>query len=498
MSNIRVTYSGLIAFLVSFISVITGTFFVIIVTRRLSPDEFGLWTLVNNVLFYVLILDPIISYWTTRQIARGEKVGKSAVLTGSLFSGAGFVIFFIMLIFVSSNLNVNLYVLLLAVTFAPLNIISGILGSICLGYKPHLVSYGIFAFETSKPVLGFAFVYLLHMGIGGAFLAVILASTIRIIMLTVTIWPLLRGKIQKQIIKFWLRMSWLVAYRHISGIIFRLDVLLISVSMNSLSILAFWGATQTIGYVAINAGNIAQALSSKIIATGQKEISEEIMRKTMYFAIPITAASIVFAKVALNILNPLYVGIVYSVYLVSLASFFNVIRGVNYTVLTSYETVDVDKQSSFKEYVKSKLFLVPTLNYIYYTSYVALLAFFLFVVRTPQMSQIFVVSIWSLILFTTTVPFAVYTTVLMKRQYNIRFPYVTTIKYVVVATLSSIMIVYISQDTLEYNENISNFIPQVIPFILIGTFLYFGITYLIDPATKNLFRSIISEITKSR
>ena len=39
MSSIRVTYSGLIAFGVSLIGVITGTIFVIMVTRKLTPDE---------------------------------------------------------------------------------------------------------------------------------------------------------------------------------------------------------------------------------------------------------------------------------------------------------------------------------------------------------------------------------------------------------------------------------------------------------------------------
>ena len=73
MSNIRVTYTGLIALVTSLVGVFTGTVFVIIVTRRLTPDDFGLWTLIGTVISYVLVVEPIISYWTTRQISRGEK-----------------------------------------------------------------------------------------------------------------------------------------------------------------------------------------------------------------------------------------------------------------------------------------------------------------------------------------------------------------------------------------------------------------------------------------
>ncbi|CUR50987.1 Putative surface antigen transporter [Nitrosotalea devaniterrae] len=496
MSNIRVTYSGLIAFVVSFASVITGTFFVIIVTRRLTPDEFGTWTLVNSMLFYVLILEPIISNWSSRQVARGEKVGKTAIFTGSLFSAGGSAIFIVMMIFVSHNLGADLNILLLAAALVPLNIINGVLGSVCLGYKPHFVSYGLFAFETSKPPIGFVFVYLLHFGIVGAFLTVILSSLIRTILLIIAARNIISGKIEKQTIKFWLKMSWLVTYQNIAGIIFRLDVILVSLVFHSLSILAFWGASQTIGYVVLNAGNIAQALYSKLLATGKKALAEETLTRTIFFAIPITATCIVFAKPALHVLNPLYDGAIYSVWFVTLASLFSTIKTVNYGILTSYETVDMGQQASFKAYVRSKLFSVPTLNYVSYISYVALLALFLFVMRTPQMSQLFIVSIWSLILLVTTIPVTAYTTIIVKKQHNVNFQYGTITRYVIVAIFSSLVVFFISDGVLEYPENIFEFIVQVIPFMLVGAFLYFGINYLIDVSTKNLFRSIVKELMK--
>ena len=55
MSGIRVTYSGLISFVVGIGSVFTGLIFTIIVTRRLTPDEFGEWGLIGALTGYVLI-----------------------------------------------------------------------------------------------------------------------------------------------------------------------------------------------------------------------------------------------------------------------------------------------------------------------------------------------------------------------------------------------------------------------------------------------------------
>ena len=75
MSNIRVTYSGLIAFLISTASVFTGIFFTVIVTRSLTPDEFGTWSLIGGLItstFLTLLVLPIIYHWM-------EKRGKGKV-----------------------------------------------------------------------------------------------------------------------------------------------------------------------------------------------------------------------------------------------------------------------------------------------------------------------------------------------------------------------------------------------------------------------------------
>ena len=43
MSNIRVTYAGLISLAIRLSSIITGLIFVLITTRELTQNEFGTW-----------------------------------------------------------------------------------------------------------------------------------------------------------------------------------------------------------------------------------------------------------------------------------------------------------------------------------------------------------------------------------------------------------------------------------------------------------------------
>ena len=93
MPNIRETKTGLIAFGTSIITVITGLMFALIITRTLTPEEFGTWNVILSLVSYSLIIEPMISWWTTRDVARGEEIGKTAVITNGVSSIGGSLIF---------------------------------------------------------------------------------------------------------------------------------------------------------------------------------------------------------------------------------------------------------------------------------------------------------------------------------------------------------------------------------------------------------------------
>jgi len=61
MSSIRVTYTGLISFIISISTVVTGLIFVIIVTRQLTQEEFGTFNLISGLVTYVYVFRPMIT-----------------------------------------------------------------------------------------------------------------------------------------------------------------------------------------------------------------------------------------------------------------------------------------------------------------------------------------------------------------------------------------------------------------------------------------------------
>ncbi len=490
------TYSGLIAFGVSIIGVITGTVFVIMVTRTLTPDELGLWTLIGSLVGYVTIIDPIVTYWTTRQIARGEAVGKTAMSTNGLFSIGAFAIYFLIAVYVSSSLGADFWILIVASALIPLSFLNNTLNSICLGFKPQAISYGMIMFETSKIPLGIIFVVLIEFGLIGALIATIGASLAKMVLLLFLSKEKIVGIIKKNVIKFWLRMSWLTLYGSSHGLIYKLDVLVFTVFTSSLAGLAYWGVAAAVTNVVAYSGRISQAVYPKLISTGKIEIAEENLKRSMYFAIPILAANIILIEPILHVINPIYIDGIFIVIIISFRAFVNIFMGFFFTILEGKESVDTDKNASFKQYLQSNLFLRPTLMLAFSVIYIVSLVVFLVFFSTPEMSDIFLVTIWSLILLVVTIIFMVIGMILTRKQYEIKMPFIPIIKYSVIAALASLIVYQLVENMLVYTESIYEFIPQIIPILLIGGGIYFGITYVIDNSVKKLFHSIIKEIFK--
>ena len=246
MSNIRVTYSGLIAIIVGISSLLTGTVFTLIVTRSLSPEEFGTWSLIGGLVFYILIFEPIVSYWATREIARGTNSGGTAIFTSGLFSIPGILAYIVIAYFVGLQVNVDQDILIFALILIPVMFLNRTLTAICLGWKPQVTSYGLLIFELVKIPTAIAFVYFLQMGVEGAILATFISYIGSIILLAVYAREKIRKKINFGLIKKWIKISWIPIFPGISGVVFMLDVTLFSLITGSVIGLAYYSASLAI------------------------------------------------------------------------------------------------------------------------------------------------------------------------------------------------------------------------------------------------------------
>ena len=150
MSNIRVTYTGFIAFFVAIITVITGSIFTLILTRTLTQEEFGTWGLIGGITQYVIVFGAIITFWSTRDTARNLESGKTAILGNMLLSIVAVVFYIVISSFLSNEASLDVNIFFFSVVLIPIIFLTGILTAITLGWKPHVISFGLLAFGISQ------------------------------------------------------------------------------------------------------------------------------------------------------------------------------------------------------------------------------------------------------------------------------------------------------------------------------------------------------------
>ena len=495
MSSIRVTYSGLISFAVGIVTVVTGLVFTLIVTRQLSQDEFGTWGLIGGLISYALIIGPIVSYWSTREIARGENSGKTALYSTGCFSSLAVLIYIgIAMLMGFQGIDQNL--LILAAILVPVEFFRNILGSISLGFKPQIGEYGLLTFEIAKIPLAILMISYWDMGLSGVILTVALAYLANIIVLIIKTKEKLVGKFNVSFLKKWLKLFWLPTFPKISMIFNNSDVVVYTLMTGSVGGVAYWAVSRSVSRIVRHSLRVNKALYPKLLSGGKKQYFQENIVRVFYFAFPLTAISITFARPALFALNPIYEIVTPVIIIMSFLIFLRTLGDIFRQALTGLEKVDTSQKSNFIDYLKSKLFYLPLLTNIQRGVYILSLVIMLFLLIPSSQSEIELVIFWALLALFTQIPFTIYLYSLVRKEFQPKIDHFSIIKYFIATSVAFGLTYVVMEEFLVYNISIFQFLPEFLKFVFLACSVYLLITYIIDKKTRKLVSAILKEYKK--
>lgn len=493
MSNVRVTHAGLISFAVGILSLFTGLIFTLIVTRRLSLEEFGTWSLITNIIFYLLISETIISFWAIRQISRGEEVGKTTVISSGIFI-LGMLPFYLALSYILGKLSdADLDALIFGVILLPVFFISQTLGGINVTHKPQAVSYGLLVFEIVKIPAGLSLVYFLDLGVEGAIISVTFAYLIRIIIQLKFAQPKLKNRFNIKILKRWIRLSWVSLYSSLTRVTTLLDVFIYPLITGSVLGIAYFSASLAIASLAAQSSTIAQALGPKLLAKGDLRHIPNNLTLMMYFGIPLLGISILFSKAGLFALNPLYESAYIIVIFLSFKTFFFTLNYTLHNILASLETVDVEEKPKFSQLRKSLLFIIPTGRYVNSLLYLPTFSIIIFFLYASEIEELELVTWWAILSLSFEIPFFIFLIILLHKKTKFELPLVPISKYIGATIVFGIVFYFTSDFIINHEISIFNYLPSLIAELLICMSVYFAITYITDQRTRNLLTSILHE-----
>lgn len=498
MSGIKVTFSGLISFVISLAVVLLGLIFTTIVTRSVNMHEYGTWGLISGLFGYAIVIEPLISYWATREIARGVESGKTAILSSGVLSMGGTTVYILIAYLVSYQTNVNQSILFFAAILIPLMFLNKTLVGINLGWKPQVISYGALFSGLIQIPTALIFVYFLHMGVLGIILTSVVGGISSIITLTISARHKLKGGIKKELLRKWLKLFWLPLYPGLTSMIFSLDVVIFSIITKSVEGLAIWAVARAVSNLVSQSNQISIAVYPKLLSGDKGEYVRENLTHTFYFAIPLMALSITFAKPVLFTLNPIYEDAFPIVIFTTIFIFLTTLTGIFMSLLWAAEKVDLNNKSTFRDYVKSKLFFLPTLGLIQYGVYVSLLVIGLLILKPLANSEFQLVTYWSIIAVISHLPLTLYLYMLVRRNFTLKLNLGSISKYLLVSMGVFSITYLLTNQFLQYKNNIFEFIPNLLPFmgLAIGGYVFF--TYLTDSGTRKLLNTILSGIKSNR
>ena len=496
MDDIRVTYSGLLGFAVAIGGVLAGLAFTIIVTRQLEPEEFGVWAVIGSMASYSVTAETVISYWTTRQVARGRPVGKTSMVSTSLFA-SGSIPVYVLSVYLFSNIESTfLDSMLLGAILIPVLFFQGILSAINLGHRPHAVSIGIAAFQFFKIPAGLALVFFLGMGLDGAILAVFIARLTDIAVQLRYARPRLAVRLDFAYLMRWIRQAWIPLYARIPRVLKTMDLIIYIVIIGSVLGAAYYAAALVLGMLVGRAGRISQALYPKLLTEGSRNHVTENFTWVMYFAIPLVILAVLFSRHAMFLLNPAYAEAWMAGALLAIGMFLHVIMLFSRHVLMGTDDVDVDENPSASALLKSRLFLVGTIENAYCVIYLAVLATFLYTLRDLPETELIVV--WSSVMLAVSAPFLLYYVALVRKHAPFRVPYGSLLRHVVGGAGMTTVFLLTNEHIISFEVSIYSYLPGLLLAIMLCSATYLGITYAIDSKTRRLCHLVLSEIASSR
>ena len=203
--------------------------------------------------------------------------------------------------------------------------------------------------------------------------------------------------------------------------------------------------------------------------------------------------TIAFSEPALFALNPIYRDAFPIVIILSFFGFQMILKKIFISALQGTEKVDKNEKSTFKDYIKSKLFYLPTSENILSASYLVIFTIVLMISSSQKFSDIELVIIWTLVSTIIDFPYIVFLYRLVRREFDFKIDLKIILKYLVTSIIVFGMTYLIMQEFLTYHMGIFEFLPEFFMYVILGIGGYVGVTYLIDKRTRKLVKAIMQE-----
>jgi len=480
-SQIRLRYSGMILFAFRLFSVGTSLLFTLMITRSVSPEDYGIYGNFGDVISYFTLASTVIPFWVTRFVARGHPGSSKTGLVANLSVAAiSALIYLFMLGWIMSAFQIGgeyfaFYSAGVALIFAAH--LSAVLEAILYSKRPEALGFGLFVFEISRVFFGFLIILVLRFGLIGILLSHVTAILIQSIFYLRLLMREFVGDIRWDYVREWLKGSLLNIYGIIGGRILTLANIFLFIYCGELS-RAYYGASSAIASIIGYSSSLAFALYPKLLSGAEAKDVELSLKMVLMFAIPMSLGAITLSEEILLILGQSYGPAWRALIILALNMLVSAPSSVFDSVISGMERLDAEAKISYRGVVRSRLFLLLTLYYVQ-AAIVTPLSYAIFSsVSLDALAAVVYLAIISTIanIIITLAKYA-----LAKRCLKFSIPWASIAKYLGVSLIMA-LILYLLQTPARLTITVAK--------TLFGGLVYFLILLAVDRETREIARLV--------
>lgn len=415
----------------------------LIATRKLDPEDYGLYQLILNLTQYAWIVLSIDTFFSTRQIARGNNIVNESIKLGAAIILPECLIFGIIFYFLTSIFELNFYLIILSVIYVLVFLLSFLFNSIIIGQN--VVNYYIVTFiqSVSRFFTLLILLYLIYFPISVEMF--IIALIISILLQ----FPYYIKEIRKlRNLKNSLRLSQIIKdlwfYPLISSVVFVAstnDTVFMGILLASTLPIAFF----RVAYFVSNSINYVQSISNvyyrEFVEKGDLKIFEQAVKTNVLYTTLVCFLIVGEGNLLIYIFRPVYsqayiasILLAFSFVFLSLSSLFSY-------ALVGFEREEIEtlrkrfKTSNFYHNFKVDLF-----SLILQYSLLSILAYFS---KTSNLQAYSIAIYWSSIWLVTSIFSFSYRLRTLKKKYNFKFPLNNVIRYLLASFFAGIIVFYL-------------------------------------------------------
>jgi len=368
LASIRVRYSTIMNYISEMYRLLLAILFTLVIVRKLTVSEYGLWTTVMGVTSILTGIHGIWCTWSLRYYARKRYDMVSVVYAVSLIYAP---ISLVALLLIGYFYDVILGWGFIAFALASIMLISEafnmFLRSLILGSRPYIEGRILIVRVTIRLVVAYILVVVLHYGLIGVVLSVTSCS------LAVT---LLRFAVMKRSgiivpkprimyggLSRLFKNSYISLMSYLSNLVINLDRPVVTALTSSTELTAYLGVAYIPRNVVMrSSGALSSGLVSKLLRVPSAQDVEDVIRIALILNIGMISLLVTLAKPILSMFKATYVSAWLLLVLMGVESLVFTLINLFGSVASASETADLRLYGL--RLIKTPLFKVPFLIFL--------------------------------------------------------------------------------------------------------------------------------------